>query len=149
DVEVAGLAKIEEPLVEPGPRIHAAQMHVVRQMIDRFEADAGRVLTDPRQRHEIDLINGAARTIPIDEVDEAAADPLDRRDVEFHRPDTACNRFGAPFYRAVIGRRRVGDAKRDGAYAGTVKPREALRETLGLGVDDEVDIPLAVERHPF
>jgi hypothetical protein len=40
DVEVADLPEVEEPLVEAGPLVHAAAMHVVRQVVDVPEARA-------------------------------------------------------------------------------------------------------------
>src|SRR5665213_3909090 len=103
-------------------------------MVDRREADAWRVLLDTRQRHEIDIVDRAARPVAVDEVDEAAADPLDRRDVQLHRPDAARDRLGAQFGGAAVRGGGVADAERDRADAGSVQPGEALREALGLSL---------------
>src|SRR5215469_959217 len=95
DVEIADLPKAEEPLIKAGPDIHAALMDVVRQVIDCGKADAARLLLNPRQRHKVDIVDRAAGAGTIDKVDQAAADPLDRRDVELHRADLALDRLGA------------------------------------------------------
>ena len=59
-------------------------------------------------------------------------------------------RFHAP--RALLGRagesvRGVLDPECNGADRGAVHSRERLREASGLGVDDEVDLSLAIEEH--
>src|SRR5579872_6487316 len=149
NVEITNLPEIEEPLVEPGPHIHASLMDVVRQMVDRRQADALRRLLDARYRHKIDVVDRATRAVAVDEVDEAAADALDRRDVQLHRADPALDRLGAELDRPAIGQGRVGDPKRDGTNARAVKPREALRKAFRLGIDDEIDIALTIKRHPF
>ena len=122
-------------------------MHVVGQVVDRGEPDpGGRPVGD--QRVEINIVDRAV-AIAVDEVDEAAADPLDRRDVQFHRPELAVHRLGAELDRAVVGRGGVLDAERDRADRGPVQARESLRKALGLGVQDEIDIALLVERDVF
>ena len=35
DVEVADLAEVEQALVEAGPLVHVAAVHVVRQVVDQ------------------------------------------------------------------------------------------------------------------
>ena len=49
--------------------------------------------------------------------------------------------------RALEGVPGIGDAERHGAGAGAMLLGEAAGEAVGLGVDDEVDVALAVERH--
>ena len=144
DVEIADLAEIEELFVKPGPQRHAALVHVVGQMVDRTEPDPGRRHARD-QGHEIDIVDRVF-AVAVDEVDEAAADPLDRRDVELHRPDLAVHRLGAEPDRPVIGRRRVLDPERDRADRGPMQPGKRLGKALGLGIDDEIDPALAVER---
>src|SRR5471030_2002853 len=85
DVEVADLAEIEETLVERRPFVHAAAMHVVRQVIDVSEADALGGVLDAGQELEIDVVDAAALAVAIDQVDQRIADALDRGDVELHR----------------------------------------------------------------
>jgi hypothetical protein len=47
----------------------------------------------------------------------------------------------------LVGHGGVVDADRDGAHRRAVLAREALRERILLGVDDEVDLALAVQGH--
>jgi hypothetical protein len=81
---------------------------------------------------------------PVDQVDQAAADAANGRDVELHRPDRDVVRLGAQLQRPGVGQPGVADPERDRAGRGPVGVREALCEAPGLGVDDEVDIALAV-----
>ena len=89
----------------------------------------------------------AVSGIAVDEVDEAVADALDRRDVELHRAHRAVVGLGAQLERALVGLRGVLHADGEGARRRPVHARERLREAVGLAVHDEVDAPLAVERH--
>ena len=82
----------------------------------------------------------------IDQVDQRIADALDRRDVQFPGPAWSVEAPGAQLHRAFVGACGVVHAKRDRADARAVQPREALRERVRLGVDDEVDLALAVQR---
>ncbi len=61
DVEVADLAEVEQALVEVRPLVHAAAMHVVRQVVDVRQAGARRMLLDARQRHEVDVVDRTRR----------------------------------------------------------------------------------------
>src|SRR4029453_10339596 len=85
DVEVADLAEVEQLLVEAGPLVHVAARDVVRQMIYVGEARRARAARD-LHRDEVDVVDRAF-AVAIDQVDETAADALDRRDLQFHRPD--------------------------------------------------------------
>ena len=100
------------------------------------------------QRQEIDIVDRVL-AVAIDEIDQAAADPLDRRDVQLHRADLAVHRLGAEPDRPVIGRRGVLDAERDRADRRPVQPRKGLREALRFGVQDEIDVALLIERDVF
>jgi hypothetical protein len=142
DVEIADLAEVEEPLVKRGPQVHAAAMGVVGQMVDPDQPDPRHgFLRD--QRHEIDIVDRLP-AIAVDEVDQAAADPLDRRDVELHRPELAMHRLGAEPDRPVIGRRGILDPEGDRADRRPVQPGKRLGKAFRLGVDDEVDVALLV-----
>ena len=87
-----------------------------------------------------------ALAVQIHQVDERAADALDARDVEFHGAGALRAGLGTEAQGAPVGRRGVAHAKRHGAGRGAVGAREPLREGFGLGVDDEVDLALAVQR---
>ncbi len=54
---------------------------------------------------------------------------------------------GAVLDALAIGERRILDAKRDRADRWAMHARERLRETVGLGVDDEIDAALPIEEH--
>ena len=97
-------------------------------------------------RDEVHIIDGAI-AVPIHEIDQAAADSLDRRDVQFHGSGGGGSGLRAQFQRARIGEPRIGDAKCHGAGAGSMRPRELLRKTVMFRVDDEVDVALVVQGH--
>ena len=61
-------------------------------------------------------------------------------------PTRVATRLGAELDGALEGRGRVLDAERHGARRRTVLLREALAEAARLGVDDEVDVALPVQR---
>src|SRR5882762_5209538 len=157
DVEVADLAEIEQPLVELRPFLHAAAVHVVREVIDVAQAGTRgcrRITTperlEPRQRLEIHVVDRVAVIvlgIAVDEVDERVADALDRRDAELAGPRTAFDAPGAALDELVVRRGGILNAERHRAYARAVAAGEVLRERARLGVDDEVDIALLVEQH--
>ena len=159
DVEIAHLAEVEQPLVELGPFAHAAAVHVVREVVDigqdvprRVEAGAGQGLEiDVEEADIADLaFLGAALAAPlVHQVDQAVADALDGRDIQLARPGAAGVAPGAERQCTFVGRAHVLHTERDGADARPVQPCEALREAVGLGIDDEIDAALAVQQHVF
>ena len=82
------------------------------------------------------------RKVPSD-----AVGGLDGGDVELHRPDLRRHRPGAELDCAPIRLGGVAHAERHGANRGPVDAGEGLRETVGLGIEHEVDVALAIERH--
>ena len=64
---------------------------------------------------------------------------------ELHRADLRLGRLGAEREGPLVGVLRVDDAERHGRRGGAVLGREPRREGSGLGVEDEVDVALAVE----
>jgi len=115
-----------------------------------FKYRPARVLLGAGQRHEIDVVDrhaGAASRITVDEIDQRIADALDRRDVELHRSRVRFHAPGALLDGAPVRKRGIADAKRDGADRWTVHSRKGLREAARLGVDDEVDLALTIEKH--
>ena len=147
DVEVADLAEVEDALVEIRPGIHVAAVDVVGQVIDVVQAGAVGSCLPLAGPDEIDVVDRAAVTVAVDEVEQAAADALDRRNVEFHRTDAGFHRLGPEAHRTLEGVPGIGDAERHGAGAGAVLLGEAAGEAVRLGVDDEVDVALPVKRH--
>src|SRR5207244_967948 len=156
DVEIADLAEVEEALVELGPFGHAAAVHVVREVVDVCEPGAagrGRLAApeglEARQRPEIDVVNGVAVRvlgIAVDQIDQRIADPLDRWNIQLARAGVVLDAPGAAPDQFFIRISSVADAERHGAYARSVASREVLRERARLGVEDEVDVALLVER---
>ena len=164
DVEIADLAEVEKALIEVRPFLHAAAEDVVRQMVDigqtmpnwvRRHGLALRV----QQRHEVDVIdadvaNGAGLrstfALPaVNEIDQRVANALDGRNVQFHRAGLVVEAPGAQVQRALVRVRRIVDAEGNRADRWAVQPGEALCEGIDLGIDDEVDAALAVQRHVF
>ena len=153
--------KIEQAFIEVRPFVHAAAVNVVRKVVDvcqsvalgrqrLFGADAG-------QSFEVDVVEADVADVaglrcilaapPVDEVDQAIADALDGRNVQFARAGLVRKAPGAQADRALVGRLGILHAKRNRAHAGPVLAREALREGIRFGVDDEVDRSLAIQQH--
>src|SRR5471032_1406002 len=157
DVEIAHFAEVEHLLVEVGPFLHAAAMDVVGQVVDIGQAMADRIGLRARDGDEVHVVDAdvadgallaAVLALPaVDQVDQRIADALDGGDVQLHRAGLVVETPGAQFQRALVGMRGVVDADGDGAHGRAVVAREALRERVLLGVDDEVDVALAVQRH--
>src|SRR5579862_6098330 len=145
DVEVADLAEIEELLVEAGPAVEVAAEHVVRDVIDHGEP---RSLVVPALggigRYKVHVVDGV-RAVTVNEIDDAAADALDGRNVELHRSDLVPERCRAKLDRAFVCLCRIPDAESHGAGGGTVFAGEAGAVAVGFGVDDKIDAALAVE----
>ena len=139
DVEVADFAEIEQALVEARPLVHVAAMDVVREVVD--ERQARRLERLGRDRPKVHVVDGVF-AVPVDEIDERSPDADDRGNVEFHRPDAVAMRLRAERDRALERRRRIPYAKRHGAHGRPMRLGELLRERVGLGIDDEVDVAL-------
>ena len=77
----------------------------------------------------------------------AAADPLDRRNAQLHRSHLGLDRLRAERDGPAEGGGGVLHAKRHRAGRGPVHARKLLAESRGLGIDDEIDVALAVQRH--
>ncbi len=111
DVEVADLPEVEHPLVEAGPLVEPAAMHVVGQVVDVAEArprSGCRILV--AQPLEVDVVDRALGAVAIDQVDVQAADALDGRNLQFVRT----GRGVRPAWRRATarGRRRAGRRRR-------------------------------------
>ena len=55
----------------------------------------------------------------------------------------------APLDQGVHRRRRIAHPESDRADRRPVHPGKSLGEAAGLGIDDEVDVALAVQQHIF
>src|SRR5271165_3769764 len=94
---------------------------------------------------ELFRIGRALCAIAVDEIDEAAADAFDRRDVERFCAACAGIRFGATRHGMSERMRRVDDPPRHGGRAWPVKIDKSAAETLSVGVQDIIDVALTVE----
>jgi hypothetical protein len=99
------------------------------------------------EKVEIDVVDRALVTVMVDEGQARSADALDRWNVHFALRDIGLDRGRAEADRALMREFRVLDAEGHRAGAGAVIASECLGVAAGLGVDDEVDLALAVERH--
>ena len=147
DVEVADLAEVEQLLVEAGPLVHVAARDVVRQVIDVRESGPGIAVHAAGALHgqEVDVIDRAL-AVPVDQVDETAADAFDGRDLQLHRTDTVLHRLRAEVDAALESGSGILHAEGHRACRRAVLAREVLAEAVRLGVDDEVDVALPVQR---
>ena len=94
--------------------------------------------------HEVDIVDGVL-AVAVDQIDQPVADTLDRRDIEFHRPDLDLHRLGAKRTPA----RRPSPHPPRGTRSRRRRPmrRAKAARTNRFPVDDEIDVALAIERH--
>ena len=137
-------------------------MHVVREVVDVGQAMADwieRVALDTRQGFKVHVIKtdvadvarlGAVFAAPfVDEVNDGVANALDGGDVQLARARGVGIAPGAQRNGALVSGLGVAHPERNGADAGAVLAGKALGKRVGLGVDDEVDAALAVQRDVF
>ena len=146
DVEVADLLEIEHPLVIARPLVQVAAEHVVGQMVDVSQAEARGIGIGAGDRPEIDVVD-AGVVIAVDEIDQGAADPFDRRNVELHRTGRRGHDPCAALARVLDGPTGILHPQRHGTGTRTVQVLEAFGVAARLVVQDEVDVSLPVERH--
>ena len=162
DVEIAHFAEVEQAFIEARPFLHAATVHIVRQVVDVGQAVADGVGDGARNGDEIDVIDadvadaarrgrvwlvGALAAPAVDEIQQGIAHALDGGDIQFHRPRLIVETPGTQFQRAAIHESRVVDADGDGAHGRAVMAGKTLRERILFGIDDEIDVALAVQGH--
>lgn len=134
-------------------------MHVVRQVVHQRQARAAVVQVGLGvfyvQRHEVHVIDADVADAPVaflagptvHQVDQRIADALDGGNVQLHRAAVRVEAPGAQFQCALVGLGGVLDAESDGTDRRTVQTGETLRERIRLGIDQEVDAALAIQRH--
>jgi len=116
----------------------------VRQVIDVREARRLRAARG-LHGHEVDVVDRAL-AVAIDQVDETAADTFDRRDLQLHRSDARLDRLRAQVDAMLVRSGSVLHAERHRTRRRPVLAREALTEAVRLGIDDEVDVTLPMQR---
>src|SRR5258708_28059990 len=122
DAEVANFPEVEQLFAKTGPHVHVAALDVVSEVIDAKQAH-GNMRLGVDDRYEVDIVDGA-RAVAIDQIDQAAADPFDRRDIEFHRTRRDRSGFGTQIQGARLCQERVGAPKRTCAGARPARPGE-------------------------
>ncbi len=146
DVEKADLAEIEQSFVEAGPDIHAAAMDVVGEVIDIMQPGAFRPRVFGAEPLELGVIGRPPGAVAIDEIEQAAADPLDGGNVERLLRGRNIGGLRAERQRALKGRFRIDDAKRHRRRARPVRGDKVKAVGAGLLVDEVVDVALAIDR---
>src|ERR1700716_1650057 len=128
--------------------IHSPFGDVVGEVIDFEETGARRRRVGPGLHDEIDVIDGPVG-ITIDEINQTAADPLDRGYVEFHRPNRP---FDFPCTGRAGGAQRVGrilDPKCHGAGARAVVAWELLGKAVGSALTMKLISPCRYRETSF
>jgi hypothetical protein len=145
DVEETDFAEVEKLFIKARPDIHAAAMDIVGEMIQIEEARASRTRIARSQPFEFDVIARTLGTVPVNQVEQAAADPLDGGHVERLLRRRNAGRLGAERDCALIGRPRINHAERHRRRARPMLRHEV--ETVGarLFVDEIVDVVLAID----
>ena len=149
DVEVANFTEVEQLFVEISPVRHAAAIHVMGQMVDDFQASAHRMAIHTFDEHKVDVIDRAAFTVTVDQVQRRAADAFDRWQVEFHRTRRDFDRLRTQFQRTGVGLLGIAYTKRHAAHRRAVFSREVGRHTVRLVIEDQVDVALTIQVHVF
>ena len=162
DVEITHFAEVEQVFIEARPFLHAATVHIVRQVVDIRQAMADRVGDGAGNGDEVHVIDadvadaarsGRIRLVralaapAVDEVQQGIAHALDGGDVQLHRAGFIIEAPGAQFQRAAVHEGRVVDADGDGAHGRAVMAGKTLRERILFGIDDEIDVALAIQGH--
>ena len=148
DIEIADLAEIEDALIIFGPDIHLPALQVVREVIERVEADAVGLGHGAFDRLEIDIIDGRC-TRPVDQIEVRPANALDRRDVELHRPDLAGYRRSAALDGKLQRLVRIGNPERHGIGRRPAFFAELRGLAVRLHVEDEIDVALRIAADVF
>jgi len=78
--------------------VHPSLGDVMGEVIDLDQTSPQGRTRSSGLRDEINVIDGRV-AVTVDEINQTAADPLDRRYVEFHRTDRALDFLGSEFDR--------------------------------------------------
>jgi hypothetical protein len=144
DVEEADLAEVEQLDVEVEPLVHVAAIDVVGEVIEVVEADALWPRVGLAQPVELAIIGRAHRAVAVDEVDQRPADALDGRHLQ--RDVGTGVGLGAVTHRVFEGVLGVHDAPCHRCRTRPMRRSKTTGEGLRLGVEDVVDVALAVDR---
>jgi len=119
------------------------------QVIDDLQPRPHRVAVYAFDKDKINVVDRAAFTVAVNQVQRRAANAFDGRQVQFHWSGRDMHRLCAQFQRAVVGLLRVAHAKSHAADRRAVLGRKVGRNTVGLVIEDQVDIALTVQMNIF
>ena len=137
----------EHRAIEQERAVELAARHDLGDMVDADEAAGGRRPRRRPARHEVDVVDAAVLAEPIDQVDQAALEAADRRDHQLVGADAAAKDLRPVAQRALDRALGVVDPECERADRGAVLLDEGAGERLLLGVEDQVDVALAVQAH--
>ena len=95
----------------------------------KLQAVADRVAIDAGEELEVDVVDRLAVLEAVDQVERRAADALDGRQAQLHRPGRHLERLRAELERARVGLVRIADAKREAARRRSVLGGEVGRRS--------------------
>ena len=124
-------------------------VHVVREVVDEFEAMAHGVALSAVQKLKVNVVNRLTVFKAVDQIQRCATNALDGGQAQFHWPGRDLDRLRTQLKSARISLVRVFDAKRHAARRRPVLGRKVGGGAVRLLVDDEVDVALAVQQHVF
>ncbi|MDT4838229.1 hypothetical protein FQZ97_719800 [compost metagenome] len=136
----------EELAVELDPVVAALGADVLH---DAEEVDTGggrRVLVHRGDGHEVHVVDRKL-LVAVHEIDAAAPRAVDGRDVEFHHLGVRGHRPGTAFEHVVVGSARIAHAQRHGRDRRHLAAVGGALGIGGVGIDDDVEIALAVQQH--
>src|ERR1700677_4725565 len=119
-------------------------MHRLRNMVDDGETRAGWGLTGGVELNVPDL---AERTCLVGEINQAAAEPPNRRNFQLAWSDGLLEWLIEQPTRASQRGGGIVNSQTDGACRGAVRDVVGVGETFLLGVGDEIDAALRPSRH--
>ena len=144
DVEVANFAEVEQLLIEICPIRHAPAVDVVGQVVDDFQARAHRMAIDTFYKHKVDVINRAAFTVAINQVQWCATNALDSRQIQFHRASRNFNRLRAQLQRPSISLLCIAHPKSHAAHRRAMFGGKVRSDTVRFIIENQIDLALTV-----
>eukprot|EP01092_Planopodium_desertum_P006740 TRINITY_DN27644_c0_g1_i1.p1 TRINITY_DN27644_c0_g1~~TRINITY_DN27644_c0_g1_i1.p1 ORF type:complete len:612 (-),score=250.58 TRINITY_DN27644_c0_g1_i1:79-1914(-) len=146
DVEVADLAEVEQALVVVRPLLHVAEVQVVGQVVDEGQAEALRAQLGAGDQLVVAIEDAAGIAVAVHQVQHAVADALDDRGVDRLALRLEGDGFSAVAQRGLVDlRTRLLEADGEAAGARAVLFGEVGGERIGVFIDQEVDVALAID----
>src|SRR6266404_5309133 len=144
DVEEANLPEVEQFGVEREPLVHVAALYVVGQVIEIVKARPLWPRITLAGPLEFRRVGGISGSVAVDEVQQQPANAFDSG--RFQGLVGTRVGLGAKLNGALEGMLCIDDAPRHRRGTRAVGGNEASRERAGLGIQNEVDVALAIDR---